>query len=251
MNLESRVAADARDAPARSYSVGEAVRFVVSRGLDEQQLREGSMPEPSLEYAGALLGDGLPRQRPLFALHVGNFVGVSLSYFTWLLREQHPESVVVSIDPNIRHRGIENPQDHVLALLGHFGLLANSLVVPGYTLEQNFGDWWSDELEDRHRSEAACDRVLASLARLSGRRFDLAVLDGNHDGGYLAREFAVVREVLADDSIVVFDDVGTDPWLGVSDVFKRALGADPRSFEELGQDGRIGVLRVRREGELA
>jgi methyltransferase family protein len=212
----------------------EAIRFLVERGLDEDQVREGSMPEASLSFTAELLGDRLPPGRPLFALHVGNFVGASLAYFTWLLRERDPSSVVVSIDPNIAHRGVDDPQAHALALLHHFGLLANSVIVPGYTLEQNAAGSPSD---------LACEQVLASLGRVSGGRYDLVVLDGNHSQDYLEREFAAVRELLAEDSIVVFDDVTEGSWDGVVEVFGQAL--QNGSFADLGQDGRVGVLQAR------
>jgi hypothetical protein len=242
--LIERVAGNVDGRRAQDYSPGEARRFLLARGLDDEQVRTGSMPEASLEFTGNLLREHLPSDRPLVALHVGNFVGFSLSYFTWLLREQHPDSVVVSIDPNIRHRGVENPQGHVMAVLGRFGLLANSVVVPGYTLEQNFGDDWSDDLEQRYLAEAACDQVLANLARMSAGAFDLAVLDGNHDGDYLERELTAVRRLLRDDSIVVFDDIGPY-WPGVAEVFERTLADSGGGFAELGQDGRVGILQLR------
>lgn len=223
------------EAPDLGTRYEQAIRFLVERGLDEVQVREGSMPEASLNFTAELLADRLPRDRPLFALHVGNFVGASLAYFSWVLRERDPRSVVVSIDPNISHRGVDNPQAHALALLHHFGLLASNVVVPGYTLEHNSAG---------SPSELACEQVLASLGRLSGRRYDLVVLDGNHSPGYLAREFAAVRELLADDSIVVFDDVTEGAWDGVVEVFGQAL--QDGSFVELGQDGRVGVLQTRR-----
>jgi hypothetical protein len=241
--LES-VAAGADGRGAQDYSLAAALRFLLSRGLDEQQVRKGSMPEASLEFTGNILREQLPSDRPLLALHVGNFVGFSLSYFTSLLRERHPDSLVVSIDPNVRHRGIENPQGHVMALLGRFGLLGNSVVIPGYTLEQNFGDAWSDDLEQRYLAEAACHEVLGNLGRLSRGSFDLAVLDGNHAGEYLERELGGVRELLRGDSIVVLDDIGPF-WPGVREVFDRTVADSNGGFAELGQDGRVGILRLR------
>lgn len=48
---------------------------------------------------------------------------------------------------------------------------------------------------------------------------------------------------VADNGIVVFDDVTEGTWNRVVRVFSRALQED--AFEELGKDGRIGVLQVR------
>lgn len=229
-----------REAPAAHTRVEEAIRFLLDRGLDEHAVREGSMPEHSLNYTAELVSDRLPADRPVRALHVGNFVGVSLCYFSWLLRERHPGSVVLSIDPNTTHRGIEDPQAHVLALLHHFDLLPTNVIVPGYTLEQAITEGGAQSQAD-YLGGLACENVLASLGRLCGQGFDLVLLDGNHEETYLTRELATLRGLLAENSIVVFDDI--TEWDGVVEVFTQALQDD--SFVELGQDGRVGILQVR------
>lgn len=228
----------------RSYSPEDAVAFLVGRGLDENELLEGSIPKASLDFLGEVVADRLPAQRPLIALHIGNFVGVSLGYFTSLLRQKHPESVVVSIDPNVLHRGIKNPQAHVLALLEHFDLLANSVVIPGYTLEPGLGQIASPDVEQQ-LMQPACEQVVPNLRRIGGPRYDLVVLDGNHDSEYLAREVEHIRDLLAPGGIVVFDDVTLDAWYGVEAIFGRALR--DASFGELGKDGRVGVLQMARD----
>jgi len=232
-----------REAPPAHTRVEQAIGFLVDRGLDEHAVREGSMPEGSFDYTAELISDRLPRDRPVRALHVGNFVGVSLCFFSWLVRERHPGSVVVSVDPNTTHRGVEDPQAHVLALLGHFGLLDANLIVPGYTLEQTIGEAGS-ETEADHLEGLACEHVLAGLKRLCGQRFDLVLLDGNHEQSHLARELTALEGLLAENAIVVFDDV--TEWEGVVEVFRQAL-RDER-FVELGQDGRVGILQVRGAG---
>ena len=244
--LMRQAVADAAVSRASSYSVDEALRFLVARGLDEEIVRGGSMPEPSLAYVGTLLRGRLPNDRPLRALHVGNFVGVSLSYFTAVLRELHPRSLVVSVDPNIRHRGVADPQRHVLALLDHFDLLSNSIVVTGYTLEQWLGDAPEGAVGEHWLAERACEHTLPSFLALCGRSFDAVLLDGNHDAGYLARELAVVRELLRDDGLLVLDDVTTGIWDGIVEVFERATGDDGQPFASVGRDGRVGVLTLRR-----
>lgn len=216
--------------------VEESIRFLVERGLDAVQVRDGSMPAQSLDYLAETIMDRLPYERPLRALHVGNFVGVSLAYITRLVGRRHAGSLVVSVDPNISYLDVENPQAHALALLDHFKLLDRSVVVNGYTLERG------DEAlaEETHVSSAACENVLRSLEALVGPRFDLVVIDGNHDEDYLAREILVIRALLAEGGIVVFDDI-TD-WPGVAAVFKRVTDDD--SFVMLGDDGRIGILQL-------
>lgn len=225
--------------PPAEARVQEAIRFLVSRGLSERSVQHASMPERSLEYIGQTVTDRLPRDRPVRALHVGNFVGVSLCYLTCLVVDRHADSVVVSIDPNIPHPWIGDAQAHVVALLHRFGLLGNSLIIPGYTLER--APESSTETLGPHYP-LACEHVLASLARVWAHQFDLVLLDGNHEEHHLAREFEALRLLLADNSVVVFDDVGTAGWPGVGDVFSRVLGE--RSFVELGHDGRVGILRL-------
>ena len=239
---DRRLAAARGPRPAGGVSVDEAVRFLASRGLDEREVRAGSMPEESLEYVATFLAE-LPRDRPLAGLHVGNFVGVSLAHLAATLRAVHPGSRVVSIDPNITHRGIADPAGHAAALLARFGLLDANLVVTGYTLEQNTGDDdWSapaDSVEAERRPE----QVLPNLAALTGSAFDVVVIDGNHDSAYLARELEHLERLLRPGGLLVIDDVDPSAWPQVAATFDD-LAAGGR-FEELGRDGRVGVLRLR------
>ncbi len=196
-------------------------------------MREGSIPAQSLGYIAERVVERLPSGRPLRALHIGNFVGVSLCYLSWLVTDRHPESVVVSIDPNAAHRGIEDPQSHALALLHHFDLLRTNVVVRGYTVGWTPGEQLSAD-------GVACENVLSSLARLGASRFDLVLLDGNHEESYLARELEALRPLLGSGSIVVFDDL--DVWEGVRRVFERMVAQE--QFVSLGQDGRVGILQL-------
>jgi hypothetical protein len=230
-----------RDVPPAGTRVEQAIRLLVGRGLDEDAVRQGSIPEDSLNYIRDVVSDRLPSDRPVRVLHVGNFVGVSLCYVSWLVRERHPESLVVSVDPNIIHCGVEDTQSHVFALLHHFGLLGNNLVIPGYTLERTSRPKLDERFQTDYLTGLACEDVLATLARLCGKRFDLVLLDGNHDEDYLAREFASVGSLLAENGIVVFDDVSAD-WEGVVRVFSQAL--QDGGFVELGRGGRVGILQV-------
>lgn len=225
--------------PPAQRRVAEAIRFLGSRGLSERMVRSASMPEASLDYVAEVVTDRLPDHRPIRALHVGNFVGVSLSYLTCLVVDRHADSVMVSVEPNIAHRWIGDAQGHVFALLHHFGLLSNSLVIPGYTLQRT-PEMSTGALDANY--PIAGENVLASLARVCGQPFDLVLLDGNHEEDHLASEFDALRMLLDAHSVVVFDDVGTAGWPGVGEVFSRALGE--RSFLELGHDGRVGILQV-------
>lgn len=227
----------------REFSIDAAVAFLTARGLDETQVLEGSMPQDALDFAAGLLREHLPSGRPIRALQVGNFVGVSLAFVSATLRDLHPGSVVVSVDPNITHRRIENPLGHVLALLGHFDLLTHNAVITGYSLEQNLGDDPTADPLTHILREQACERVLDNLATVAGERFDLVLLDGNHAAEYLGREMAALRGLLHPGAVLVIDDVNADSWDGVVEVYDRASGGD-EPFEELGRKGRVGALRL-------
>ena len=225
-----------------AFDYKAAIEFLVrQRGLDDMQVLHGSMPLPSLQFAGRLLDEHLPADRPLVGVHVGNFVGVSLAYFSSLLRERYPDSIMISIDPNIAHRRIENPQSHVWALLSQFGLLDANLVVTAYSLEQSLGD--VPESGPDVRAERRGEHALRNLAITAPGRIDVAVMDGNHDGVYLERELKEVHRLLLPGSIVVVDDV-EDSWPGVLATFNRVASAGT-GFAELGRDGRVGVLQLR------
>ena len=227
-----------------TFSVEESVRFLAARGLDADQVRDGSVPQASLDYAGSLVASEMPRDRPLLALHIGNFVGVSLAYLSALLNDLHPGSRVVSIDPNVVHRGVPDPASHVFALLDHFGLLAGNLVITGYTLEQNVNEEYELDPVVSYEDERRPEYVLRSLAAWTGRPFDLVFIDGNHDGRYLEREIAELRELLRPSGLFVLDDVDEVAWRMVAGIFDRLAAEE--AFEELGRDGRLGILRMSR-----
>ena len=227
-----------------TFSVEESARFLAARGLDADQVRDGSVPQASLDYAGSLVASELPRDRPLLALHIGNFVGVSLAYLSALLTDRHPGSRVVSIDPNVVHRGVEDPAGHVFALLDHFGLLAGNLVITGYTLEQNVNEEYELDPAVSYEAERRPEHVLRSLAAWTGKPFDVVFIDGNHDGRYLEREIAQLRQLLRPSGLLILDDVDEAAWRMVAEIFDRL--ASDEAFEELGRDGRLGVLRMSR-----
>ncbi len=246
----------AQRAPGQQvFDYEDAVAFLVGRGLDELAVRAGSMPAASLRYSHELLERHLPTDRALVGLHVGNFVGISLASFSSLLSRRHTDSVVLSIDPQTSHRGIENPEVHVYALLGRVGLLDANLVIAGYTLEHALGELperagpdyarlWAVDVGSAARAPRS-GFVLRNLAQVAPGRIDLAVIDGNHEGGYLQRELLELRRLLVPGALVVVDDVHPGVWNGVVDAFERTAQDPSGEFAELGRDGRVGVLKFR------
>jgi len=209
--------------------------------VDERQIRDGSIPQASLDFVEALLIRELPSHRPLVALHIGNFVGVSLAHLAQVLRKVHPESIVVAVDPNVKHRNVRRPAEHVAALLDHFDLLASVVMVEGYTLHQGLSEDWEIDARATYHDERRCEQVLPNLARLACGRFDVAVVDGNHDGRYLARELAIIIELLSSRGLVILDDVVEGSFDEIVDVFRSTADG---AMNEIGRDGRVGVLRA-------
>lgn len=176
------------------------------------------MPEASLARCAELIGRDLDHDRSLVALHVGGFLGVSLAHFAAVLTGLHVASVVVSVDPDISHRGIERPSEHALELLRHFGLHDRVLFVNGFSLHQNLGndgfDRYDDQIDPFAELDevAAAEQVLPALCTLAAGHFDLVVLDGNHDAEYLRAELEPVAALLRPGGLLVLDDVSSGLW---------------------------------------
>lgn len=226
------------------YSYEAAIDYLVARGwVTEHHARMGSIPPASLARATEALSLHLPARAPR-VLHVGNFVGVSLSYLLdWAARR---DGLVVSIDPDLPHRGVEHPQRAVNDLLGHFGLTDHHLLVCGYSLTKNVSndgvvfDDYDPAAAWAH--ERAPERALPNLAVL-GVRFDAAFIDGNHDPDYLRAEIARISELLVPGGLLILDDV--DPaWERIRRLFDEVSGGD-WPLDAVAADGRIGILRRR------
>src|SRR5271163_1552661 len=174
------------------YSFNAAIEFHCARGLPRGQVVGGSMTESTLDFCSKTLDHLITRtdDRPIVGLHVGNFLGVSLSHFVNYARQRSENSIVVSIDPDLTHRGIEHPQRHVIAILNHFGLQGNAIVCVGYSGKKsisNDGVVFLGETGveyDPYRgfqSEQSCEGALSNLCAMSEAKFDFAVVDGNHE----------------------------------------------------------------------
>jgi predicted O-methyltransferase YrrM len=232
---------------APPWSYGAAVTYLVARhGIPEGQVREGSIPEASVQSIVDWVRGNLPSDRPLRALHVGNFIGVSLGHLFAGLRAVHPESLVLSVDPNIPHRGVEHPQDVVIDLLEHFGMHDGHLLVCGYSLEKSVSNdgvvtYTGYDPSREFANEQAPDNTLAGLLA-AGLRFDVALIDGNHEPDYLRREVAAISQLLRPGGVLALDDVDVW-WRELAAVFTELIESDEWPFEQAGYDGRVGLLR--------
>jgi hypothetical protein len=229
--------------PAASFTWSDANSFLSGLGCDRSQVSDGSIPEQSLNYSSDLLKRHI-KARPALGLHVGNFVGISLCHYVDFARRLDAKSMVVSIDPNLTHRGISNPMQMVINCLNHFGLQDNAMILTGYSLEKsvsNDGVAITADYDPQAAfgTEMSCENQLPALARLMAGQFDFAVIDGNHEGSYLGREVGFVHALLKPAGVLVMDDVD---WSELGVVYTTL---DPEQFEQLGTDGRVGLARKR------
>jgi len=232
-----------QNASIRGDDLEEVVGFLRARGIDEKQVRDGSIPASSLECIKRIIHDTFATRGAIAALHIGNFVGVSFAFLATVLSEMDHGSLAVSVDPNVAHRGVLNPQAHVSALLTACGVQRNTMMIAGYSGGKSISNdgliFEGYDPEAEFINEHACEGVLKHLGRLCGRRFDVVVMDGNHEASYLVRELELIVPLLTSGALVILDDVDT-AWSEIRDVFNRI---DDSGLKPLSTDGRIGVAR--------
>jgi predicted O-methyltransferase YrrM len=239
--IRRRAEAQSKGKKSYEYSYDDALSFLDSLGIDPSQSRDGSMPRKSLQFMQSQF-NRLDPTRPIIALHVGNFLGLSLAYLAHALSRLHSESRVISVDPNLTHRGIARTMEIVLALLNHFGLEDHVAILTGYSLEKNASNqgeiFAGYDPVANWENERACTHQLDILSAIARGRFDLCLMDGNHDPDYLQRELDRVRQLLRPGGLLVLDDV-SEAWPDIQSVFD---AISPDRFEKLDADGRIGLL---------
>lgn len=243
-NIQRALAASLEGRPAVDCaSHAEMIAFLEGRGIPRHHLVEGSIPAASLAWLGEVLPPLLPQGVPVRGLHLGNFVGVSLAFLTGLLARVNGESLIVAVDPNLPHRGVMNPQAHVAALLCACGLQKQVLMVAGYSSAKSISNdgvvFEGYDPVAAFAGEHACENVLQLLPRLCPAPFDVVLMDGNHEGAYLAREIEQTGALLRPGGLIVLDDVD-EAWAEIQAVFAGLAGA---GFEIVGTDGRVGVAR--------
>lgn len=243
--LRQRRALEA-DTFLQPYSYEDSIAHLIACGLTESEVRDGSVTESSLRYIEQHLPQP-PSGQPLRVLHVGNFVGVSLCYLAAACCRLHPDSLVVAIDPNIRHRGIPNPQQYVSRLLKRYGLQKNVIMICGFSESRNLGDDGGlrysavDDALQRFNEEHAPENVLHNLSQLLPPAFDAAMLDGNHSETYLNSEIGGTLNLLKPGGRLIFDDVNSS-WPGIQRIFSQWRNA--REIETSITDGRVGILNT-------
>jgi hypothetical protein len=229
---------------ASDFEIEAAIQYLITRGLDEQHIRSGSISASSLDFIANLIATQGWERRRLLGLHVGNFVGVSLAWFISTLTGLHPSSLVIAIDPNLPHRGITSPQDHVVALLSHFDFQSHAIVIAGYSVEKSISNEGTViggyDPAEHFEQEAACENVIANITSIFGSFVDVAIIDGNHEASYLRREVNELALALRVGGLLIFDDVS----IGYEELKEVYLSLPSAKWQNLGTDGRVGVLKM-------
>jgi hypothetical protein len=210
----------------RPFDFEEAIGLLMKRGLDEALVRHNSIVSSSLEFIRDTIAAHLrpTTKRPLIGLHVGNYVGVSLAGFADALRSIEPGSTVLAVDPNDAvELGFPDPQNHVIAVLEHFGLLGSVLLVCGFSFARS--------------GSASGENVLPQIERM-GTLFDVALIDGQHTAEVVGLELEFLTRRLRPGGIAFLDDAN-DPWPEVRDTYREWIGG---SYAQVAHDGRVGAL---------
>lgn len=209
----------------------DAVQSLIREGFDETAIRHGSIPEKSLTCVGGYLFQQFnDSKREVLGLHIGNFVGISLSYFAALVKQLTNNARIVAIDPNISHRGIHHPHERVIELLKRYDLLDLCLFISGYSMAPP---------ENPQNGYNA----LANLTMFTKESFDFVVIDGNHDIEYLKTEVTAIRKLLKPGGSIIFDDVNiayVEIWSYIQQL------KEDRTLEFMFEDGRIACFKKKR-----
>jgi hypothetical protein len=228
----------------------KVIEFLVGQGVSELDVREGSIPQASLEFINKVVLSKLSTEKPLLVLHIGNYVGVSLAYITEMVVKLNPQSVVVAIDPNIPHRATSNPQSLVMKLLHRCGLQGNVISITGFSERKNISNdgaiFGAYDPVSSYSEEFSCDRVLSNLRTIFEKKFDVVCLDGNHHADYLESELKSILPLMKEDSWVVLDDVD-DAWVEIRNVFN---SASKFGFEVVATNQRVGIARLRGQKQV-
>lgn len=180
----------------------DLINRLVQLKIERNQVVYGSMPANTLFSLSQLLtGNGL---------QVGGFVGVAHCYLSLALMGK---GSICTVDPNLSHRGINNPLLIASQLVSYFNLSKNSMLICGYS-------------EDQMR-----------LFDLMGAKFDFVILDGNHDYFTVMRELFLVDKILKPGGYLVLDDI--DHWSGPKKVYNELSAG----YNRIELDKRVGLLQ--------
>ena len=169
--------------------------------------------------------------RPQRILEVGSFVGVSSRL---LLEASTPwQAEVVALDPNMRHRGIDQPAEVVRAL-NHAFLGKRLVMVEAFFDQVNLaGFYYEYEAHKPQLDHAKVDALVAQRPVIDAswsERFDMIFIDGAHDAEAVLGNYHLARSLLKEGGLMVFHDACS--WHSVTQVILdiRSRGEDHVTF---------------------
>ncbi|MDD8019250.1 MAG: class I SAM-dependent methyltransferase [Bacteroidota bacterium] len=231
-----------QSAASQDFPYSALINSLVSLGVDRDQIIAGSIPEDSLLdiYDSLKTNYG---NSSILGLHIGNFVGVSLVYLTHLCVSLNSSNHIFSIDPNVPHRGIRNPQEKTIFLINKFGLAKNISILTGFSLEKNLSNDGKDYTEydplSHFPDEYSCENQLEALQKIAKANFSFVLIDGNHEKNYLMKEISLVQSLLATGGLIILDDVN-EGWKEIKDIFE---SANELNLQKIFSNNRIGILK--------
>lgn len=228
---------------ALDISREDLIALLGSYGLDVDQIGSGSIAEQDLEAIFKFIQDNC--SLPLVGIHVGNFVGVSLAYLASRLKKVDRRNVIISIDPNLTHRGISNTETWVTKLLRTLNLDDMVIRITGYSLNKsisNDGNKYNTDYDPFQHfwKEDAPEWQLKNLLKILKDRVNFVMLDGNHDPDYLREEIMISYELLSENGIIFLDDINDEHWAALKKIFLEMISKPIFSSDLTGT--RTGVL---------
>ena len=192
-----------------------------------------------------VIWDGLSRlNMPVKGVHIGNFVGISLCYFASRLKEVCSDSLIIAIDPNIPHRGIQRPDDITAKVLRKFRVENMVLRLTGYSIKKCLSNdsinYTGDYDPYTHfQDEVSSQYQLLNLLKIGRSWLDFAIIDGNHEGEYLSKEIMVSYALLRNGGHLYIDDLDED-WPQIKKVYEYISESEMFSTSKIGC--RTGLL---------
>ncbi|MCB0733420.1 MAG: class I SAM-dependent methyltransferase [Bacteroidetes bacterium] len=226
------------------YGFDSSLQYLSSLGLDQNQILLGSIPEQHLnfiiQYLTSYFGSITLR-----GIHIGNFLGVSLCHLGHWMKNQSHQSVLIAIDPNLNHRGIDRCNEIAMDLVQHFGLSDHIINVVGYSMWKSISNDGIDYIgsydpERYFHEESSPEHQLKNLSKVLSGGINFIILDGNHNHDYLMEELRQADLLLKPNGLIILDDVH-ESWPAIKSIFDHM--SIEGKYEKVGYDGRIGIIR--------
>lgn len=224
------------------YSYDIAVKLLTTYGLDEEQVRLGSIPEEHLNQICDVLLKNLQGPR-VVGVQIGTFVGLSLTHISKRLKA-YSDVLMISIDPNIPHRGIINPTIYAQQLLTYFDLDSNVMMINGYSLHKNISNDGENYFANykpsyNFKNEVSPINQLRHLCEIMKGTVHFVLIDGNHHSQYLANEVKLSKLLLNSGGLIIIDDI-QNVWITIKSMYESLIDAN---LQEVYRDNRVGILK--------